>query len=186
MRDWFSNNYGSPRAFVHANWHRLLYYLGRYNDCYHIDWPSIERVVFVCKGNICRSAFAEVVARSLGIEAISCGIDAIEDAPANEMAIIEARKLGFDLERHKSKPLMYITLRKSDLLVAMEPYQVRFLDRHLKSEHYCTLLGVWPQPVSPYIHDPYGTSSVYFGKCLRYIEKSVHEIANQIETTRKY
>ena len=97
---WLSNNYGSRRGFVSTYWHRLLYLFGRYHSYGQVDWSSIERLVFICKGNICRSAYAEAVARSLGINAISCGIDTIEDAPANDCAISEAKQQGIDLNGH--------------------------------------------------------------------------------------
>jgi protein-tyrosine phosphatase len=145
-----------------------------------VDWDSIERLVFVCKGNICRSAYAEAVARSMGINAISCGIDTIEDAPANDYAAEMARRRGFDLGRHRTRPIMYLMLRRTDLLVAMEPWQARFLSTHLRRPHQCTLLGSWSKPVSPYIHDPYRSSPAYFEKCFDYIEASVREIAEKM------
>jgi protein-tyrosine phosphatase len=182
---WYAERYASRLGFVQTNWHRLLYILGRHHKYQLVNLQSVERLVFVCKGNICRSAYAEAVARSLGIEAISCGIDTIEDAPANKSAVLIARKRGLHLEEHRTKPIMYLILRKTDLLVAMEPWQANYLDKHLSRKHYCTLLGLWLQPALPYIHDPYGASPVYFENCFRYIEKSVHELAKQIENTRK-
>ena len=182
---WLAERYGSRRGFMRTYWHRLLYILGRYRNYQKVDWQSVERLVFVCKGNICRSAYAEAVARSLGIEAISCGLDTIEDAPANVDAVRTAHKRGFDLEKHKTTPIMYLILRKTDLLVAMEPWQTGFLGRYLSRKHHHTLLGLWTQPFLPHIQDPYGSSSVYFEKCFSYIEKSVHEIAKKTKETRR-
>lgn len=178
---WLNNYYGTRRGFVHTLWHRLLYSLGLYRHYRDIDWQSVERLVFVCKGNICRSAYAEVVARSLGIEATSCGLDAIEDAPADADAITMAKQLGFDLDSHVSRPIMYLILKKTDLLIAMDPYQAEFLHKNLVRQHATTLLGLWNRPVLPYIQDPYGSSSEYFEKCFTYIENSVNELASKIE-----
>ena len=83
----FIGRYGSRRGFVRACRHKLLYMLGVYNNYRRIDWDKIERLVFVCKGNICRSAYAEAVAKSLGVSAISCGLSTKLDAPANADAI---------------------------------------------------------------------------------------------------
>ena len=132
---WLARCYGSRRGFIRTYWHRLLYFLGRYRSYRKVDWQSIERLVFVCKGNICRSAYAEAVARSLGVDAISCGLDTVEDAPANKDAILTAKSLGFDLQEHKTTPIMYLVLRKTDLLVAMEPWQGEFLEMHLTRKH---------------------------------------------------
>lgn len=178
---WIARQYGSRRGLVKTIWHQLLENLRIYRHYNNIDWASVDRLVFVCKGNICRSAYAEVVARSLGIEAISCGIDAIENAPADADAITMAKKLGFDLEDHVSKPIMYLILKKTDLLIAMDPYQAEFLHKNLEREHATTLLGLWSRPVLPYIQDPYGYSPEYFEKCFGHIQNSVREIANKIE-----
>ena len=181
---WIAKHYGSRRGFVRTYWYWLLYILGRYRKYQEVDWQEVERLVFVCKGNICRSAYAEAVARSLGIEAVSCGIDTIEDAQANEAAIRTAQKRGLDLDEHKTTPIMYLILRNSDLLVAMEPWQAKFLGKHLSRKHYCTLLGLWTQPFLPHIQDPYGSASGHFENCFNYIEKSVHEISEKLGTKR--
>lgn len=178
---WIARQYGSRRGLVRTIWHQLLGKLRIYRHYSNIDWASVERLVFVCKGNICRSAYAEVVARSLGIEAISCGIDAIENAPADADAITMAKHLGFDLDGHVSRPIMYLILRKTDLLIAMDPYQAEFLHKNLVREHSTTLLGLWGRPVLPYIQDPYGCSPDYFEKCFCQIQNSVRDIASKIE-----
>jgi protein-tyrosine phosphatase len=178
---WLDRHYGSRQGAVRTYWHRFLYLLGRYRRYRDVDWGSVQRLVFVCKGNICRSAYAEAVARSMGVETISCGIDAIEDAPANKDAILAASSQGFDLKGHKTKPIMYLVLRHTDLLVAMEPCQAKFLDSHLTRKHYCTLLGLWTKPILPHIQDPYGSSSAYFETCFGYIQKTVYELARKIE-----
>ena len=178
---WITNHYGSRRGLVITLWYKFRHKLGGYREYSQIDWQSIDRLVFVCKGNICRSAYAEAVARSLGIDAISCGLDTIEDATANANAINAAKQLGFDLDSHRTSPIMYLVLKKTDLLVAMEPWQVEFLKNKLTRKHTCTLLGLWAKPVSPHIQDPYNLSSEYFEKCFLYILDSVNELAKKIE-----
>ncbi len=178
---WLAKRYGSRRGFIRTYWHRLLYFLGRYNKYRHVDWQSVDRLVFICKGNICRSAYAEAVARSLGLHAISCGIDTIEDAPANKSAILEAKNRGFNLGEHKTTPIMYLALKKSDLLIVMEPWQCEFVSRNLQRKHQCTLLGLWGQPVLPHIQDPYGSSFSYFKKCFTYIDNCVNELNKKIK-----
>jgi len=175
------SRFGSRRGFIRTIKHYFLYLLGRYHDYYDIDWHSVERLVFICKGNICRSAFAEAVAASIGIEAISCGLDTIEHAPANSNAIDEAKQLGYDLSQHQTTPFMYVVLRKTDLIIAMEPWQAEFLRRHLTRMHQYTLLGLWSKPARPHIQDPYGTSHAYFNGCFGYIEKSVRELVKRIK-----
>ena len=178
---WLSRRYGSRRGFVLTYWYRLLFYVGKYRQYQNIDWHSVERLVFVCKGNICRSAYAEVVAQSLGIDAISCGLDTIEGAPANKDAILAAQSLGFDLVNHRARQAKDIVLKKTDLLIAMEPWQCGFLNNDLFIGHHCTLLGIWVRPALPHIQDPYGTPLDYFKKCFTIIEKSVYELSTKIK-----
>ena len=138
----------------------------------------------MCKGNICRSAYAEAVARSVGIDSVSCGVDTRQDYPANEDAIRVSKAKDIDLSKHRTTPIQLLDIHDNDLFVAMEPRQVEFIDRNFGKKYQCTLLGLWGRPIKPYIQDPYGAPSAYFNHCFNYIEKSVHEIASKI--TKKY
>jgi protein-tyrosine phosphatase len=186
INGWLAGHYGSRRGFVRTCLYRIRYLTGSYRSYRQVDWVSVERLVFVCKGNICRSAYAEAVARSLGIDSISCGIETRTGLPANEDAIRTAATEGFDLSEHKTTPIESVALRDSDLFVAMEPWQLEYLSRKFGEKYRCSLLGLWGRPVKPYIEDPYGASSVYFNNCFNYIEKSVHEVARKISTSGKY
>ena len=177
---WLSTQYGSRLGFVVTHWHRLLYFLGCYRQYRDVDWQSVKRLVFICKGNICRSAYAEVFARSLGVEAISCGLETIEYAPANDDARRTALQRGYTLEDHRTKPVMYMVFKPTDLLIVMEPWQVEFLSKNLQRKHQYTLLGLWAEPVLPHLQDPYGCRGEYFNKCFSYIEKSAQVLASNI------
>ena len=176
----FIGRYGLRKGFIPACWHRLLYMLGTYDSYSRIDWDKIDRLVFVCKGSICRSVYAEAVAKSLGINAISCGINTVLNAPANADAIEIDGKRGINPKQHKTTPIKSAALRKTDLLVAMEPRQADSLNRILKTGYYITLQGIWLRPLRPHLQDPYGHSAAYFNNCFEYIEKSVYEIAKKI------
>jgi len=177
---WFAEQYGSRRGFSLTWWYRLLYRLGCYRKFRQVDWGSVERLVFVCTGNICRSAFAEVVARADGQKAVSCGIKAGFDVPAYAGAIAAAAQRGFSLAEHRTTPLRNVELRDHDLLVAMEPWQARFLQQSFGRDQACTLIGLWGSGGMPHIHDPYGTSAAYFDNCFSYLESAVHEINRKI------
>ena len=163
----------------------MLYLFGRYRGYRQVDWNSVERLVFVCKGNICRSPYAEAVARSLAIVSISCGINTINGAPANADAICAAAEKGASIMEHQSKPIQSLALKKGDLLIAMEPWQAEYLKQKLVKGSGCTLLGLWGAPIYPYIHDPFGSSSAYFNNCFKYIEKAVYEITRQIKKSKR-
>ena len=163
----------------------MLYLFGRYRDHRQVDWNSVERLVFVCKGNICRSPYAEAVALSLGVVSISCGIDTINGAPANADAICAATEKGISMMEHKTKPMQSLVINKGDLLIAMEPRQAEYLKQKLVKGSQCTLLGLWGSPICPYIHDPFGNSAAYFSNCFDYIGETVHEIAKKIRKSKR-
>ena len=175
------DRYGSPRGVIRTYWHKFLYYIGYYRKYSKVDWTSIDRLVFVCKGNICRSAYAEAIAKSSGINAISCGVDTKDNVPANEDAVKVADSRGVNLKEHKTTRLTSVELRPTDLLLAMELWHAEFLCDNLKAKHNITLLGLWAPSKRPHLHDPYGLSSTYFNHCFEYIEKSVYEIEKKIK-----
>ena len=141
INNWLARNYGSRRGAIRTYWYRFLCLFGKYRKYRQINWDSIDRLVFVCKGNICRSAYAEAVARSMGIDSISCGIDAVIGAPANEQAIKISAMRGFDLSKHKTTTVQSLTFKESDLLISMGPWQADYLVNHLPADIKCTLLG---------------------------------------------
>jgi len=186
VEGWIAGHYGSRRGFASAYWHRALYLAGSYRNYQQIDWDLIERLVFVCKGNICRSAYAESVARSLGVDAVSCGIETRNGFPANETAIKTAAAKGIDLSQHRTTAIQSMAFKPTDLFIAMEPWQVERIAQEIGKDCKCSLLGLWGVPASPHIQDPYGASTTYFKNCFNYIEESVNEIARKIKAAGSY
>ena len=177
---WIRNNYGSKRGFLRTWKYKTIYQLGGFREYRNIDWDAIERLVFVCKGNICRSAYAEAVARSLDIKAVSCGVQTRADFPANEDAVAAAERWGVDLASHRTTRLQDITLNGSDLILAMEPWHIEFMRKSQGEDIKYSLLGLWANPNKPYIPDPYGHSPNYFDHCFKFIEHSVHAISEKL------
>lgn len=173
LRDFASARYGSRRGMVAAWAHGALYRAGVHRRFRAIDWARVDRLVFVCRGNICRSAFAEIVAREHGIEAASCGLDTHNGKPAHPKAIVAARAKGYDLSRHETTRIESMTPRSSDLFVMMEPAQVGPAMRKTGEECAYTLAGIWGVPPRPYIHDPYNTQDDYFSACFDFLEGAV-------------
>src|SRR5215469_15602974 len=73
--------YGGRRGYVFHLAARAMGALGAYRRLGALDWGTVTRLVFVCKGNICRSPYAAARAQQLAVEATSFGLDAIEGAP---------------------------------------------------------------------------------------------------------
>lgn len=89
------------------------------------------KVLFVCSGNICRSAMAaeymrDRVARS-GLSHVvvdSAGTLMIEGAPASVEAVETLREAGLDLSGHRSRGLVRDDIRTSDLVVVMADHHL--------------------------------------------------------------
>jgi protein-tyrosine phosphatase len=139
-----------------------------------VDWARVDRLVFVCKGNICRSPYAEGRARVLSLETASFGIEVDARVPANAAAAQAAHARGVDLSHTRARRQGDLTLGAADLLVGMEPRHVRALEPVARA-HGCqiTLLGVWSEPERPYIGDPLGRSQVFFARCFAAIDSGI-------------
>ena len=59
MSDWICRNYGRKQGLLRSLYHSLMDRTGQYTRLGIVDWGRVERLVFVCQGNICRSAYAE-------------------------------------------------------------------------------------------------------------------------------
>ena len=184
LREQISSNYGTFRGFIRASMYKLLFNLGMYKSLNNIEWSKVERLVFICKGNICRSAFAEAVARSLNIDSISCGIDTHNGKPANEVAIRTAATKGFCLLEHKTSRIDSISLKSGDLLIAMEPNQQKYIRDFVGNKYPSSLMGLWGVPVMPFIPDPYASTDAYFENCFNYIEKSVSKAVKEMNNSQ--
>jgi len=138
------------------------------------ETAAVRRVVFVCQGNICRSAFAEVLAHRLGLASCSFGLSATTGASPPPPAIAAADGLGIDLRPHGATRWQDYTPRAGDLLLAME---VRQLDRIAANPALAalprSLLGLWATPRRPHLHDPYSLSDAYMRTCFDVIGTAV-------------
>lgn len=165
--------YGGKKALARLTWNALRVCIGAFERYQAVDWNRVSRVVFVCKGNICRSAFAEKRFRRLGMKAASAGLDADPGKPADAMATRVARRMGTDLSAHRSTHIAQFQLQEGDLLVAFEPEHADQLRQRSPDSPgvQITLLGLWsPSPPMAYLHDPYGSPEAYFETCFKRIE----------------
>jgi protein arginine phosphatase len=95
--------------------------------------PRMRRVLIICTGNQCRSAAAaailEKLAREAGVEVevLSAGTHAWDDIPAQPETIAAARGRGYDLARHRSRPITRALLQNVDVVLAMAGTHVRWL-----------------------------------------------------------
>ena len=145
--------------------------LGQFDYLKLIDTERIKRLVFVCRGNVCRSPYAEAAAKSLNFRSISCGVDVEYSAPPEENALRAALLHGNDLSKHMSRSIFNVPLNSSDCLVAMDPSHLSIALSVAKNNGcQVTMMGLWKQPTVIYIPDPYGKPLKSFIECFNLID----------------
>jgi protein-tyrosine-phosphatase/peptidoglycan/xylan/chitin deacetylase (PgdA/CDA1 family) len=172
--------YAGKRQFLKHYYYKFLY---RFFDksLESIDWDAVTRLVFICKGNICRSPYAEAYAKKIGVTAISAGLDTTRGKSANQSAIRVAFHRNIDMHAHIVKESDDISFQNGDLLVCMEPEHVHMLKHNeLEDSIQTTLLGIWGDKFHPYIADPYGRSDEYYNYCFSVIESCVDGILGRL------
>lgn len=142
------------------------------------DPQAVRRLVFVCHGNICRSAFAEAAACRAGLASCSFGLFADSGIGADPPVIAEAGHRGIDLAHHRAATSVDYEPRSGDLLLAMEVRQLHALAADARlAQLPRSLLGLWASPRRPHVHDPYFLGPTYLVKCLDIIEAAVAGLA---------
>lgn len=159
------DRYGSKRGLFNHVKYKLLLRLGLYNKYRNIDFSKVTRLVFICSGNICRSSLAEIVATSLGVNAVSYGLHCRGGDPADSRAIDFARSHDLDLSAHITTNIRDYVYQPGDLVLGMEPKHIEELEACGIPSSAISAIGLWiPKPLV-YIHDPYSSSDIFFDAC---------------------
>ncbi len=144
--------------------------------------PRPRTVLFVCNGNICRSPYAEALARRLLPAAVvveSAGFIGA-DRPSPPEAVQVAGERGLDLAPHRSQKLETSHLREVDLVVVMDEVQRhRLVSSRPELADRVLLLGdVDPGPVTRRaIPDPVEKPAPVFRSCDDRIDRCVGALA---------
>jgi protein-tyrosine-phosphatase len=93
---------------------------------------SAKKILFVCKGNICRSPFAEYYSRTIFPEKIqvdSCGYIQQDGRESPPEAISTAKKFGVDLSDHRAHQVTDEMIRNSDMIVVFDESNFRMISQ---------------------------------------------------------
>lgn len=123
----------------------------------------VGRLVFVCHGNIMRSAFAVAYLReqlpAVADRIIGAGTHATDGRPAQDSAIRVAPALGVDLTAHRARSVERAGLTSSDVVVCMDrANEANVATRFTTIAPRVFLIGdiaTEPRPMREVI-DPYG------------------------------
>jgi protein-tyrosine phosphatase len=180
LRQVVDANHGTWRGLARALLAQTEFVLGRLTKHTRPDAKQVNRLVFVCLGNINRSAFAEQVARALGAETCSIGLSTTTGAPAFHKAIKTAPQFGIDLSQHRATDMKDFEFRPTDLLLVMEVRHARRLVAAGFPEGSIALLGHWAAPHRVHLHDPHTLSDAYFRSCFTLLQSAVHGLVDEM------
>lgn len=181
-----TENYGGRKAWVYHLLFRIAYSVGALRSFERVDWARVERLVFVCTGNICRSAYAEAKASSMGLPTTSFGLSADGGSPADSVAIEQGSRRRVDLRNHRSKSLTDMTVSSRDLLIGMEPRHAAALKAvATQSGAQLTLLGLWANERRPHLQDPLARQTAYFQVCFAVIDDAIQAMGKQIVRSKR-
>ena len=142
-----------------------------------VEWSRVRRLHFVCKGNVCRSAFGDALTRSQALAATSSGVHAGDGVPADAVAVRIAAARGVTLDDHRTTPFRDADIAAGDLLVAMEPWHARAVSaRAAAVGAQVTLLGLWAPLPDAFVDDPYGRDDATFHHCFAIIEVALERM----------
>lgn len=146
--------------------------------------PSPRSFLFVCKGNICRSPFAEALARrhipgGAGIACRSAGIIVGQPESCPRETLAAAERFGIDLSGHRSRRIDRGLVDGADMVFAMEVWQLNRLRKifphHMQKMFLLPLFDKNPPVRSDAyrllnIRDPYGRAIGDFLECFERID----------------
>lgn len=154
----------------------------------------VRSMVFVCLGNICRSPFAEHLARRQFVEAgcgdircVSAGLHTRQAgrAPASAVAVA-ADRYGLALDAHRPQMLTPEMAGEHDLIIVMEASQLEQVRATYPALAPRTvLLSLYdPVPAGAYerynIEDPFGQSRATFERCYERIDRALGALVGSI------
>ena len=157
--------------------------------------PTPRSLLFVCKGNICRSPFAEAMARrghipdGVRITCRSAGIVVEQPQGCPRETLVAAERFGIDLSGHRSRGIDQGLVAEADMVFAMEAWQLRRLRKIFPRQKEKMFLlplfdGNPPERSDTYrllnIRDPYGRAAGDFNECFERIDACLKGIFSVI------
>lgn len=182
MRNWINSRYGTWRGLVRALLAHVELATGRLKRFELTRPESVRRVVFVCHGNICRSAFAHHEALRYGLNVASLGLSTSTGGRSPAQAAASAARAGVDLRHHRATSWPDFQVHSGDLFLVMEVRQAHEIQRRLNNRRdvQVCLLGMWCAPIMPHLHDPYTLGSSYFDTCFDRVKQAVHNLDSNL------
>lgn len=183
-----NRKFGTWRGLVRSLLAQLELAAGRLDDFKLRRPQAVRRVVFVCLGNICRSAFAHQIAAEQGLRVASLGLSTTTGAASPGEAVAGAQRQGVAMGAHRATDWKDFKIEAGDLFLVMEVRQAHELRRRLggRGDVQVALLGLWCRPRMPHLHDPFSLSADYFDTCFVRVREAVRALSAALPGARQH
>jgi len=157
------------------------------------SFKDLNSILFICKGNICRSAYANIKLKEelknnsiQNVKVFSGGVWTKDGKPANAKAIESAQNRGIDLSNHKTHSIIKEDLDKADIILIMDRSHRKEIAKisqiALEKTFYLARLIEDSKDIHPLIiKDPYGRSEEVFQKCFNVIDKALLRVVSLLQ-----
>ena len=172
------------KAFIRNCFDSIHYYLID-RQIFNAEIKFPKHIVFVCKGNVCRSAFAEklmvLITTNTELKIESCGLDVDQGHHPPVESVETAKEFSCSLFGHISKGLDDCDPDNADLILSMEYKQhtrlLSILPHKKKAIKLLRSYAPFPYSIFCNIDDPYGWGKDEFRKAFCLIDRSLKKIA---------
>ncbi len=147
------------------------------------------KIMFVCTGNICRSAMAEVMLRKMAeeegknIEIYSCGTTAYTGDTSTEEAIQVMKENQINLEKHRATNIKESKIEEMDvILCATTAHKKIVINQYpeLKEKVYTIKEYAEEGTKDLDIADPWGYSIQVYRQCAEEIKENLKKIIKKV------
>lgn len=154
-------------------------------------------IMFVCTGNICRSAMADCILKNRvekdrlneKIRVCSSGVSAYNgDIPTDEAILVMKDEYGLDLSSHRATNVADSNILQMDLILAMTLRHKFFLISmypELKDKIYTLREYVGETENNANIDDPYGYGKSVYSDCAKQINDCIDKLLVKLEEEGK-
>lgn len=181
FREYIMNTFGSKRGLLRYVRDTVHFRFGFFRLYTRLEKPP-ERLVFVCRGNICRSALAERVFKSHSdIPVISLGLNTHTGKGANQRLLKTAYETkNIDLSSHKTTSAEDYVPSSGDVFVCMEAGHIKEVESLGYSGPFL-LLGSFGRKKTIRINDPYSANDNFMEKTIDDIVYHTAELAKSLK-----